>query len=101
MKKTLLLAAVTAFFTLSSFRMPDEKGKANVDQQEGVYLFMYSKPNAEFEYLGTIKVKAVWTGQPAEMLNVALKKLKKDFPQANGIIFNADNMEKADAIKIK
>jgi len=99
--KKILLVAIIAFFTLSSFRMPDDKGKANVEQQEGIYLFMYSKPNAEYEYLGTIKIKAVWTGQPAEMLNIALRKMKKEFPLANGIIFNADNMDKADVIRFK
>lgn len=35
------------------------------------------------------------------MLNAMLRKLKKEYPTADGIIFTSVNMEKADAIKFK
>lgn len=74
---------------------------ATVDQQEGVSIFILCKPVAEYEYLGTVKIKAAWTGEPEEMLNIALKKVKKEYPLADGIIFTRLAMDKADAIKFK
>jgi hypothetical protein len=72
-----------------------------VEQQQGVYIFVQSKPTAQYDYLGSIKVPQQFTGEPHEQLNTALKKLKKEFPSANGIIFTDLDMKGADAVKFK
>ena len=59
---------------------------------------MFSKPNAKHQYLGSVKKSIAWTGQPEEMLNAMIKKVKKEYPNADGIIFTSVNMDKADAI---
>ena len=101
MKKTLLLAAVTALFTLSSFKMPDEKGLAVVEQQQGYYIFVFCKPYKEYDYLGTIKAKSAgwtWSGEFRDALDITLKRLKKEYPKADGVIVYEN---KADAIRFK
>ena len=102
MKKTVFLAIAIAFTLFTDFKLiPGPKANAIVDQQEGVYLFLFCKPSSEYDYLGSIKVKAAWTGQTTEMVNGMLKKLKKDYPQADGLIFTTADLDKADAVKFK
>jgi hypothetical protein len=100
MKKVILIIFVIAI-AICSFTYVNEKGNAIVEQQKGVYIFICSKPANEFEYLGSVSKSFGLTGQPKEMLNSILKKVKKDYPQANGVIFTSIQMDKADAILIK
>jgi hypothetical protein len=89
------------FLLLTAFTFFVDRASGTVDQKQGLYIFMLSKPVAEYEYLGSVKKSLAWTGQPEEMLNSMIKKVKKDYPDANGIIFTSVNMERADAIKFK
>jgi hypothetical protein len=78
------------------------KDHALVDQREGIYIFILSKPQAETEYLGSVKkTGVVMTGSPDEMLKILLKRCKKDFPQAEAIIISDIKMEHADCVKFK
>lgn len=79
----------------------EPNGKSAVDQIEGLYIFIQCRPSAEYDYLGSVKKSLAWSGNPKEMLNSMIKKVKKDYPQANGIIFTSIDMDKADAIKFK
>lgn len=101
MKKLLIpiiaIAVLTSAFTL----IEDDKAKATVEQMDGLYVFIQSKPDAENEYLGSVKKSLALTGNPEEMLNAMIKKVKKEYPNANGIIFTSVSMDKADAIKFK
>lgn len=100
--KTKILVALLVITSLTSFKLaPDNKATATVERQEGLLIFMLSKPVADYEYLGTVKIKAAWTGEPTEMLNISIKKVKKEYPQAEAIIFTSVGMDKADAIKFK
>lgn len=100
MKKIILAIAILAIM-FTAFTVLVEKDKAIVDQKEGLYVFMLSKPVAEYEYLGSVKKTIAWSGKPEEMLNSMIRKVKNDYPQANGIIFTDIDMDQADAIKIK
>lgn len=86
----------------AAFKLVIDHSEAHVEQTEGVYIFMLSKPSTQYEYMGTIEKKGlVMTGKPEEMLNVMLKKAKKEYPQCQGIIFTKIDMYKADCIKFK
>lgn len=101
MKKLLIPVIVIALIT-SAFTLVDtEKEKATVEQMEGLYVFIKSKPTAENDYLGSVKKSLALTGNPEEMLNAMIKKVKKEYPNADGIIFTSVSMDKADAIKFK
>lgn len=103
MYKTVTTVALAVLFTLCAHAQTIEvkKNTAEVNQMQGVSIFMYSKPIAEYTYLGSIKIKTAWSGQPEEMLNITLRKLKKDYPGADGIIFTSSQMEMIDVIKFK
>lgn len=102
MKIKIFIAILTAGLLLTAFKTETaDKSSAIVDQQQGLYIFILSKPTTEYDYLGSVKKGLAWTGQPGEMLNSMIKKVKKDYPKADGIIFTAIDMDKADAIRFK
>jgi hypothetical protein len=106
MKKISILAfaIVSVLFAsaLFSFRpMQENKAKATVEQVQGLYIFFLAKPEAQTEYLGTVKAGMTWKGVASEKFNALIKKVKKDYPSAEGILINDADLEKADAIKFK
>ena len=96
MKKILFLS----LFLLPVLCSAQTKATATVDRSDGLYIFVMSLPETPYTSLGTVKKALAWTGQPSEMLADQVKKVKKQFPEAEGIIFNID-MDKAEAIKFK
>ena len=102
MKSKIFFIIIASSIFLSAYKIiSTNNSSANVEQQQGLYLFMFSKPTSEYEYLGSVKKSIAWTGQPTEMLNSMIKKIKRDFPLADGVIFTSADMDKADAIKFK
>lgn len=73
---------------------------AEVEQEEGVFVFYRSKPVAPYEYIGTYKIGLVWDDKPRLLFNKLIRKTKEKFPNAEGIIIDND-MGKCDAIKFK
>lgn len=81
-----------------------KKNHAEVTQLQGLFIFTDSKPMGEYEYLGTAKSKTSFSGtQYTDVRDRLIKKVKEDFPQAEGVIFNfkAGSTDTADAIKFK
>jgi hypothetical protein len=100
MKVKLFIAGLSVVL-LCAFTISSNKNSAVVDQKEGLYVFMLSKPTAEYEYLGSVKKGIAWTGSPEEMLDGIIKKVKKEYPRAEGVIFTSMAMDKADAVIFK
>lgn len=97
-----LFFSVAIVLIAAAVKPQTSKALANVDQKEGIYIFMLSKPAAEYQYMGSVEKKGiVMSGKPEEMLNIMLKKARKEYPQADGLIFSELNMYKADCIKFK
>jgi hypothetical protein len=113
MKKSILYfaAAIVMAFTIVSFStfVPYEAGPgtAEVERLHGVYIFTDSKPVQDYEYLGTagnsIGAMIFSSGQYQPVRNDIVRKLKRKFPEAEGVIFHFNNkgIDKADAIKFK
>lgn len=99
MKKILLF--LSCIFIFSAYKIISEKNSAIVEQEEGINIFIKSKPVAEYEYLGSVKKGMALSGQPEEMFNSMVKKCKKEFPSANGLIFTSIGLDKADCVKFK
>ena len=109
--KNLLLAAcilTCVGFTIKDTAeqfTPTDKAAATVNQVQGVYLFIDSKPVAAYEYLGTVDTKGITTSNPQYIVirDKLIKRIKKDWPAADGVIFsfNAGGRDHADAIKFK
>jgi len=104
MRKNIITAFVCGLVlsTLFAFTAVYEakNNTAEVDQLEGVYFFANSKPVKEYEYLGSVKIGfTMGNGGYQDMREKLVKKAKKEYPKADGIIYNGD--DKADCIKFK
>jgi hypothetical protein len=79
-----------------------KKATAEVDQEQGVLIFIRSKPVMEYEFLGKVNMpEVVWSGKPKEMVSTAVKRATKQFPKADAIIIQSENFGDVDAIKFK
>lgn len=104
MKKSIIYFVAGMLVTsLLSFKIQEaiRKDSATVDQIQGVYVFIHSKPNKEYEYLGSFNPKVVPSSDAKPVINYLIKKGKENYPQADGIIFTDDKLQKADMIKFK
>lgn len=81
-----------------------EKASAIVNQYQGIYIFVDSKPASAFDYLGTVEVKRSKHGPQYEPVkNALLKAIKEKYPNANGAVLQFVNgaADKADAILLR
>jgi hypothetical protein len=102
MKQTYLLLIVILFSISSKAQTQSKKDIASVEQAQGMFVFLQSKPLAEYEVLGTVKKTGlVLTGSPKEMYRILLRRAKKDYPNCDGIIFEDIDMEHATCVKFK
>lgn len=89
---------VTGSFTA----MAGDKATAQVEQRQGLYVFVLSKPAGNYETLGSVSGRSInFVGKPEGMLDDLLKKVRQDYPQADGVIFSSINMDAAIAIRLK
>lgn len=95
------LATILAF-TVAKY--DPKKSTAEVEQFQGLYVFVDANPVMEYEYLGTVKSSfSLGDEQYTGVRDRLIKKCKKDYPLANGLIltFKTGGADKADAIKFK
>lgn len=101
------VAVILTAAVLISFSNTDTttKATAEVNQLQGLYVFTDSKPVAAYDYLGTVKngTRIAGSAQYQPVRDRLIKKIKEDFPNAEGVIFSFVNgaADKADAIKFK
>jgi len=101
MKKVIVIILL-ACVALFAFTQEKDKGLARVNRYQGYYIFVQSQPICEYDVLGTVKkTGVVWSGSPDEMFNTLIKRMKKDYPKADGIIFDDVAMEHATCIQFK
>lgn len=106
MKQILTVLAVIALFAFSSKRNTvADNSLATVNQLQGLYVFTDCKPVGEYKYLGTVKngMRIAGSAQYEPVRDRLLKKIKQDYPEANGVIFSFVNgaADRADAIQFK
>lgn len=75
------------------------KKTAEVNYINGLYVFTDSKPVMEFVTMGKVKATMTWQGQYQEVIPVLIKKARKEYPSAEGIIYVAP--ESAEVIMFK
>lgn len=96
--------ALTLSFAFVAANYEFNKSTAEVDQVEGVYIFINAKPVNEYKYLGTSKsFMTLGSGQFQDVRDKLIRKVKKKYPEADGIIFSFydGGTDKCDAIKFK
>lgn len=107
MKKIILGSMIgISLTTLVAFAIANyepKKATGEVEQMQGLYIFTDCKPVLEYEYLGTVKATFSMDSQYQGVRDKLIRKAKKDFPNADGIIlqFKSGGTDKCDAIKFK
>lgn len=104
MKNLFLICAVSLAAFSFKYAYDVRSNTAEVEQMDGLYIFVDSKPVKEYDYLGTEKVGvSMGSGQYRDVRDKLIKKIKKEYPQAQGILihFAEGGADKADAIKFK
>jgi hypothetical protein len=92
------IPAFTFINKANEYAQSKEMSNATVDQVQGCYIYVLSKPIAKYTYLGSVKKGATLTGSAESFFNSIVKKVKKEYPNANGIIFSGIDLDKADVI---
>ena len=104
MKKVIVITALFAVALLTSAKIL-KMNEATVNQEQGIYLFVESTPTSEYVFLGDVKQTYNWggSGQFGDIKKDLLKRCKKQYPNANGIIFHfvENGTDRADAILLK
>lgn len=102
--KKIFFFLVVIFITSFVLKPITNKSEAQAEQYQGLYIFTDCKPTSPYDYLGNVKVGLTmgdvqYTGVRDKMI----KKCKKDYPSADGLIlhFVSGGTDKGDAIKFK
>ena len=78
---------------------------AEVEQIQGLYIFVKNKPVKEFEYIGTVKGPLIGNHEFDNLVELMVRNAKKEFPNANALIFDGvikqTHNTKVSAVKIK
>lgn len=103
MKKLILGMIIGVSFTalvgagIASYSV--SKKTAEVTYRSGLYIYTDSKPVMEYEHLGNVTYKLTMSGKYHEIIPALIKKAKKDYPGAEGIIYTSG--ESCEVIKFK
>lgn len=68
---------------------------------DGIYVYILSVPNTDYERIGTVEKHFAMTGSNNEMITALVKKAKKEFSQCQAIIFTGYVFDKCEVIKFK
>jgi len=106
MKRTLKFLAIgVAVLSLTAFAIKEytvKKSTAEVEQVQGIYIFVSSKPQYEYEYMGTVKAGGVVMSKDYEdLMPKMVKKAIKEYPKADAVIFKDGRIYECDAIRFK
>jgi len=100
MKKVIVITALFAVALLTSAKIvSDRLGRPAV--KDGFQIFYLSEPVDDYEKIGYVKVKAVWNGNPAELIGIILKKAKSDYPTGDAVVISSIDMDEAMVVKFK
>ncbi len=106
MKKLLITSLILISTTLAAQNQPapTEQEKdyslARVGTKaHGVYMFFGVEPYYKYTYVATIKVKINWSGTIYGNFEKRVKKSKKKYPYFNAIIFQSNDLGKADLVR--
>lgn len=102
--KKITLIALFALSTTFLFAQ-STKGNATATRIDGYYCFVECTPQSDYTVLGTVKGKGLTMGSGSylDIRDNLIKKVKDEFPKADGIIFHFKEGERdaAEAIMFK
>ena len=105
MRKGITLICFIAVLGLTSAvsKFVTTKGTATVNQVQGMYIYIQSKPAQEYDYLGNVSSAGVVKSyKEDDMIEHMIKRAKDKYSTADALIFiSGENLCKVDAIKLK
>ncbi|MFN6943756.1 MAG: hypothetical protein ACK4ND_02340 [Cytophagaceae bacterium] len=103
MRLTAITLIIFVFgFALLSFQGEKNRSLANVAKEDGYYIFIKSTPTVEYEVLGEVELNGIVKDkQFATLYGLLMKKVKKEYPKSDAILFDDHKMFKAKAIMFK
>ena len=105
MKKIIFSILIVSVVGFSVNHNSDDKAAATVNQVDGLFIFVDCTPVKEYKYIGSVKYGSIMQGNPQYTVirDKLIKRVKKDWPDANGVLFHfsSGSADKADAIFIK
>lgn len=106
MKKVILGAsiaiAITSFTAFKIAVYEAKKNTAEVEQVQGISIFVSSKPVLDFEFLGNIKCGSIVMNKDYEdLMPKMVKKALEKYPNADAVIFKGGSIYECDVIKFK
>lgn len=92
---------LTSLLAFDNTSYEPNKATGEVELMQGLYIFTDSKPVLEYEYLGTVKTVFAMDVQYQGTRDKMIRKAKKKYPEAEGIIihFKSGGTDKGDVIK--
>ena len=102
LKNAVTAAAAILLLSLIAFKKAPDTNRAEVNSIQGILIFTDSRPVATYTTLGTISGAGFFNDQYTDVRDNLVKKARKRFPEANGIILSltSGGTDKADVIKI-
>lgn len=101
----LIISMILVSIAILSFRTNTIKSnQVQIQQIDGIELYIACEPNdSTFIVLGNVKASAiVASDKPEAMAKHMVKKVKKDYPEATGVIlYLNEDLQKGKAIKSK
>jgi len=104
-KLILSILVIVCAVGFSTNHYTSDKATATVNQVNGLYLFVDCTPVSEYKYIGSVKYSSIVQTNPQYTVirDALIKRVKKDWPDANGVMFHfsSGSADRADAILIK
>lgn len=98
-KGILIGIAISAIVGFTATEYTVNKRTAEVEVIEGLHVFSNSKPVTPYDYITTVKPGVTVNGYHSQVVNSIIRKVKKDYPTADGIIITSNSS--AEVIKFK
>ncbi len=79
---SILIISSLAFTTSEAERL------AQVNQMDGLYIFVDSRPVEPYKILGYVRKNLTWTGEYKEIKAGLIRKARKNFPESDALIID-------------
>jgi len=93
--------SIAVFICVSGFIQSEQRDLAHVEQRDGLYIFIQCKPQTSYNDLGTVKARPAFSDKAGAFIDAMIKNCKKEYPQADGLIFTTPDLDRAEAVKFK
>jgi uncharacterized protein YgiM (DUF1202 family) len=85
---TLIIASAAVTLVTAKVMFLERTAITETTLNGRMYVYHFSKPTDSYKVIGRVKAKMTLTGTPTELFNSIIKQVEKDYPGAEGLIFD-------------